>query len=166
MVVLYTVCGGRSVSREKRKDKVVSRKDAQEFGAMAEQRVMGRLSSLGYVVSPASPNAPYDFVVNGSIRVEVKASRFHPFGNSRGRYQWDFHNQADVLVVLLVADSVPVYLVMPCWGICRGNMAICQKNPFEYMGKWAFWVERWDVLENALWDMPAGWQIPLFGSCS
>jgi hypothetical protein len=121
-----------------------------------ERHVYEALRALGYDVCRQGHNSRFDILVDGRLRVEVKASRWHANG-TRGRYQALFHNRADVVVFCPVNGKVHHFLIPS--GELSGptNLAIWSHDPARYGGQWATWFERWDTIAAALEGLGPRW---------
>jgi hypothetical protein len=103
----------------------------------AERIVADRLLDLGYSVKRTSPGSRYDLLIEGCCRVEVKAATWG------GRYEWHYHNRADVLI-LAAKNGSWHFFVLPV-GVLAGrrNLAIWSENPARYGGQWATFLDGW-----------------------
>ena len=101
-----------------------------------------RLAELRLWWSPTRPNARFDLLVEGCLRVEVKASRWV----APGRYQACLHNVADV-VVWGCRNGRWHWFVIPVEQLGdRRNVAIWSEDPERYDGLWSPFREAWPRL--------------------
>ena len=125
-----------------------------QFGRDIEDHVYNKLVSLGYAAERQGANHPYDILLNGKLKIEVKGARYHRTRNGKGRYQATYHNDADVLIIVLATGKGARYLVIPCASMPEQNLAIWRKDAEKYTGLWAFYLERWDKIGDLLFDTP------------
>jgi hypothetical protein len=107
------------------------------LAAEAERVVADRLVGLGYHVAHAGGNSRYDLLLDGAVRVEVKAATWG------GRYEWHYHNKADVLI-LAAKNGSWHFFILPV-GVLAGrrNLAVWSENPAAYGGQWAGFLGNW-----------------------
>ena len=115
----------------------------------AEALAAARLALIGYDVRETGPNERFDLLVDGHLRVEVKAStwRRQP-GRTRGRFQANIHNRAD-LVLWLCRNGRDHWFVIPASEAGR-TLTIRHPRPDLYAGKYAVYREAWANLEAML----------------
>jgi hypothetical protein len=129
----------------------------RELAGEAERAVADQLIALGYSVRPTSTGSRYDLLVEGCCRVEVKAATWG------GRYEWHYHNKADV-VILAAKNGRWHFFVLPVAALAgRRNLAVWSENPTDYGGQWADFLEAWSmvkpIVERVQRDV--GGQLPL-----
>jgi len=122
--------------------------DRFEFGRLAEQKVAYELHKRGHEVAFQGYRAPFDLLVDGRLRVEVKASRWHQQrgGRRRYRYQANIRNEADVVVFCCVNGDFH-FFVIPAVAVGeRRHLCVRRYDPGEYEGQWSEWLGAWDVV--------------------
>lgn len=152
--------------KEKKKyDRVWPRGDKApphlSFAAGAVERVKARLEEMGYAVEPSKGNAHWDLLVEGCLRLEVKASEWklqeHPEPGRRrprGRYQANIRKkqagQVD-LVVFMAVNGADHHFVIPRPELRgRRNLTIRCYDPAHYTGNLAGFYEAWERVGPAL----------------
>lgn len=115
-----------------------------EFAQVAERKVGYQLYRQGHQIELQSYHSSFDLLVDGTIRVEVKASRWN---DVRRRYQANVRNSAD-FVVFCAVNGTFHFFVIPGKEIgSRQNIAIFSHDPAEYGGKWARFLDAWDLIK-------------------
>lgn len=114
----------------------------------AEREAAVRLLLEGHQVERMEAyHARFDLLIDGVLRVEVKAARWAAVPSGGGRYQAHFHNRAD-LVLFLCAD-VGRWFVIPVEALAgRRNLAIWSYDPAKYGGQWAPYLDAWGQLAD------------------
>lgn len=113
---------------------VTNRSDPRRWLANeVERHVAGELCTLGYHVQRRGHNARYDLLVDGVLKVEVKAARWHANG-ARGRYQAHYHNRGDILIFCPVNGKVHHFLIPSAAMPGTVNLAIWSHEPADYGG--------------------------------
>lgn len=91
-----------------------------------------------------------DLLIDGLLRVEVKASLFTKHKHSTGRYQFNTRQHPDVYVLVCIGSGGHTF-VIPGRAIGdRTNIAIWSKDPLQYNGAWRRYLNRWDVVQQEL----------------
>jgi hypothetical protein len=94
------------------------RKDSDsDFGWSGEQAAADILDGLGYkIIKPIGVRSPYDLIIDGCLRIDVKTANFADYGACRGWfYRMGKHIQSDV-VMLYQADTQDCYYIP--WFVC------------------------------------------------
>ena len=116
-----------------------------ELAREAEGLAAARLRSLGYGGEKTAHRAPYDFLVNGCLRVEVKVSNWRQQpGRRGGRYQANIHNSAD-LVIFLARGGTDTWFVMPM-AIAGRSVTIRDYRADRTAGKYAPYLGAWGLV--------------------
>ena len=107
------------------------RRSDSDTGWLGEEKYASLLINLGYEVQPrASVKSPYDLVVGGVLRVDVKSASFVSYGRGGGwYYRIGKYVQSD-LVVLFQLDTSDFYCI-PWWECSISNVTISKNG-----GKW------------------------------
>jgi hypothetical protein len=125
-----------------------------------EVEVKERLIDLGYIVTGTRHKEHFDLLVNG-VRVEVKAAMWD--GKRYGAALRE--SDADILILgCLGADLA--FFVVP-FDQVRGlsYVKITSHNPGDYQGRFATFLEAWDVVSAMVQAGVNTWQLPLIGRC-
>lgn len=112
-----------------------------DFGWSGERRCMELLQINGFVVEKADRlRAPFDILINGCIRVDVKTANYAEYGVCRGWfYRIGKHAQSD-FVLLLQLDTDTLYCLP--WQVCpttnitisrEGGIYVKFKNNFDLL---------------------------------
>lgn len=116
-----------------------------ELAREAEGLAAARLRSLGYAVELTGHQARYDLLVNGCLRVEVKASNWRQQAGRRGgRYQANIHNSAD-LVLFLARGGRDTWFVMPL-SVAGRSITIRDYRADRTAGKYAPYLAAWGLV--------------------
>jgi len=77
------------------------------FGQHWEEYVAGCLRALGFDVAAQTTKAPFDLLVDGLVRVNVKSARWHEYGPCRGHFFGigDTWKMCDVFALVRVQDN-------------------------------------------------------------
>lgn len=141
------------IARYAARPAVDARADNHALAGEIEAWVAGRLEALGYGVRFTSHKAAFDLLVEGCLRVEVKASRWLPQGN-RWRYQFNLRasqRKAEVVIAVAVNSRGRYPFVVPAAAVGdRRSMTIRTFDPVYYTGIWAEWLGAWSALGPAL----------------
>jgi hypothetical protein len=118
----------------------------QEIGDMGEALFKTEIRKRFGLQAQATPHShPFDFIVSEK-KVEVKTSTYSDNGyqaNLRGHNDQDF----DVLVIILLSDDPPIWLVIPAKKITQTKITIRNK---QAEGKFSSYRGSWSVLEQAI----------------
>lgn len=97
-----------------------------DTGWQGEREVAEKLKRLGHeVTKPSGVKSPYDLLVDGAVRVDVKAANYAEYGPCRGWfYRIGKHVQADV-IILHQLDRQGDY-VFHWWEVTTTNMTIAR----------------------------------------
>ncbi len=118
----------------------------------AEALVSARLGIMGYQARTTSHKSRVDVIVEESLRIEVKASLWHPEPGRRGRYQCNLHQGAAAdLVVILLRNGQDHWFVVPT-SILAGQKALTIRTwcPAHYSGKFSQFRDAWHLIGPAL----------------
>lgn len=95
-----------------------------DIGWGGEKECKTILEDMGFIAEPTGlVRAPYDILVNGCVRIDVKTAGYKEYGPSKGWfYRNGKHTSADVLM-LFQSDTKEVYYLP--WSVCPvGNITI------------------------------------------
>ncbi|MCB9080023.1 MAG: hypothetical protein H6631_20655 [Anaerolineaceae bacterium] len=133
------------------------RADNHALAREVEGWIAGELEALGHVVRFTTHKAAYDLLIDGRLRIEVKASRWLPDsdpGRERWRYQANIRTRqktADVVIFVAVNSRGRWPFIMPAEAVGnRRSITIRTFDPTYYAGRWSKWLLAWDVLGPAL----------------
>lgn len=120
---------------------LASSKDAHspEFGERWEEYVTAVLRTHHYAAEPQRRHAPFDILVGGNLRVDVKASRYHDYGAVRGFTFWlgKCWQKCDVFALVKVDGPTPAILWVPSSEAQQQTITLTGKhrlNAFTSMG--------------------------------
>lgn len=117
-----------------------------ELAARVETLVAARLRWLGYTVEMTSHKCPYDALLNGRIRVEIKGARW-----DGRRYGVRIHNHDTDFLVLFIVGKHPAFYVIPADELAGIRyLKITSQDPAAYRGRWARYREAWQSLTARL----------------
>lgn len=92
-----------------------TKKSETLFGHEWEAYIHGLLVATGYASERQSTKAPFDILVDGRVRLNVKAARWHAYGPCRGFFfgigkTWQ---RCDAFALVKVSDGPPEVLWVP-----------------------------------------------------
>lgn len=122
------------------------------LGREAEALVAGKLAAMGYQVTATSYHSTCDLIVNGALKVEIKAATWSQDG-SRGRYQARLHKrqEADLVVLMTRSGWGDSFFVIPCEELDgQRSVTIRCYNPSSYSGRFSQYFEAWGLVGPAL----------------
>jgi hypothetical protein len=109
---------------------------------LVERDVAAHIWQMGYSARWMPHNSRFDLLVDGCLRIEVKAATWTP----PGRYQAQLHNLADV-IVFCCANGRYHYFVIPVNEVgARSHLAVWSYAPEDYAGQWRPYLENWALL--------------------
>lgn len=137
----------------------------RELAIHAESLVFSRLRDRGYSVERSAENESYDALVNGVLRLEVKAARWYSCeARHGGRYQANLHrNGFDVLVLVCFDSSGELFYFVFRREDLAGKQvfAVTSRDCSRYRGKWARFLDGWGVLDEELTALGLPFQLSL-----
>lgn len=119
-----------------------------ELAREAERLAAQRLRAMGYAVETTGHRSSYDLLIDGALRIEVKASLWAVSGG-RGRYQANVRNRADLVLFLCRSGRGDVWFVLPASAAGR-SVTIRTFDSRRYTGKYAQFRDRWGLVAEAL----------------
>jgi len=139
---------------------IEARADNHKLAREVENAVAAKLQTLGYQVATTGHTAHHDLVVNGALKIEVKASLWRQDTDpqrDRGRYQFNIRpkqaggqNGAD-LVILVARNGQDHHFIIPAAQLGRRrSVTIREQCPDRYAGQWASYRENWQLIGPAL----------------
>jgi hypothetical protein len=108
------------------------------------------LELQGYTVQVNGHNDHADLIVNGILRVEIKASLWTSHKTRAGRYQFNTRQRPDVYLLYCLGHNRTVFIIPGDAIGDRANLAIWSKDPWRYKGQWAKYRHAWDIIEQEL----------------
>jgi len=135
---------------------------APNLAREAERRVAARLEAMGYAAWPMGHNCRHDLEIDQGCRVEVKAATWRDIGDRRGgRYQFHFHNRADLLILCAINGSWHFY-VLPVEALAgRRNVSVWCYEPERSSGWLRPYLEAWTLVSEIV-NAERTYQLPLF----
>lgn len=126
--------------------------DRKALGRRVERLAAELVADRGWPVCLTGDQRHWDLWAGGA-KVEVKAARWYPAPSGGGRYQVMIRNgQADLFLVACVGDDEQVWawFVIPARAVgARRNIAVTSPDPRAYQGRWARYLERWELVDEA-----------------
>jgi hypothetical protein len=114
-----------------------------DTGWAGEGEAMEKLAELGFTVSVRDGiKSPFDLLISGIVRVDVKSARFHAYGCSRGWfYRLGKYPQADLIMLWRLDEKD--FFALP-WFVCPpSNITITPTG-----GKYAAFHNNVDVIHR------------------
>jgi hypothetical protein len=115
-----------------------------DFGWLGEEAVAADLRREGHLVERSQKiKAPYDLLVDGCVRIDVKTANHAAYAGSTGVCAGWFYRIAKIpscdLVALHQADAGGIYFIP--WEVCpRTNITITKD------GKYSAYLNRFDIV--------------------
>lgn len=109
------------------------------LGQSTESRIADELRAFGRDVQRQSSGAPYDLLVDGRVRVNVKSARWREYGACRGYFFGigDTWRRCDVLALVGIGGPAPRTLWVPSSEARQQTITLTLKhrlNKFSGMG--------------------------------
>ncbi len=100
------------------------------FGNVWEDFVEGYLKAHGREVQRQTTRAPFDLLVDGHVRVNVKSARWHEYGPCKGFFFGlsDTWNRCDVFALVKVQDNVQELLWVPSREAQQQTITLTKKH--------------------------------------
>lgn len=118
--------------------------------SVTEISVITLLEDAGYDVECMGDRYPCDLIINGTLRVEIKGALWTKHKHSKGRYQFNTRQDAD-LYILGCMTHAPRYFVVPGHVIAgKTNVAIWSEYPSKYVGRWTQYCDAWHIIDEEL----------------
>ena len=113
-------------------------------GLSGELKVKDKLEELGYKVEKMSIKHPYDLLVNGNIKIDVKTARKYNSGKEWSSYSFNlekYNPTCDIYVFICVEDEK--YLIIPSKFLKQTQLCITDKK-----SKYDIYKDRWDYIDK------------------
>lgn len=110
-----------------------------KVGVQAENDISAELIRLGYEVEPTSTKHPYDLLVNGCVKIDVKAANTCVIGGySAHSYRLAKKQQTCDFYIFRELDTGVTYIVPAhiCYGQVQVTMGINNTKFFPYKEAW------------------------------
>lgn len=125
-----------------------------EFGDEITAKIAGKLEEMGYIVETTSHKAHHDLLVNGRLRIEVKAAlwtRDRQGDQRRGRYQANLRKNRADLYIFVARNGRDHAFIIPAEAVAgQRSLTIRTNNPRHYTGRLARYYEAWGLVGEAL----------------
>lgn len=132
---------------------------AHKRGHKYEILTAARLTDLGYqvVLHDDTSDREHDLIVNG-LAVEVKGSKPYPVTGIRHRLGFGFAikringdaTTCDIMVLMCLVDPLALFIIPRVDLNGAHFIAIPNQDPREYKGKWSSYLDRFDLLDQAI----------------
>lgn len=127
----------------------------RRIGQKCEERVEEKLESLGYTVEKMAPNAPFDLLVDGEIKIDVKYASTKPnppsksaLNNTQYQFKVEGHGEKDLDFFVFVAEDD--MFVVPHSAVPRQMKYVCFVWPTDRpeIGKYQKYKDKWELLDE------------------
>jgi len=126
---------------------VEKRKQTHRLAQAAQGRILGKIQRLGYTAYLTTHKAPFDAWIAG-CKAEFKASNWQTKGR---RYQAHIKNHQADIVIFDAINGMDHYFIIPMAAVApRKTIEITRFHVSQYQGQWAQYLERWDILQQAV----------------
>lgn len=117
-------------------------------GKNHESLFASELSNKGFLVEKMSQNFPYDLLVDGAVKIDVKASHVY-YGPSGGFYSFNLEKPfptCDIYALRLLDnnDMIKRTLIVPSKDVATNT----QINVGIVNSKYERYAERWDIIKK------------------
>jgi len=117
------------------------------IGEYGENLIKDFLQDQDYKVEKMSSKHPYDLLVDGTIKIDVKTSNIFKSSSGWSSYSFNLEKSnptCDVYVFICVEDKIPVKtLVIPSKFLNQTQLCITNKE-----SKYDIYKDRWDYIEQ------------------
>lgn len=118
------------------------------FGVMFENLAEEQMIAMGYVVEKTTQNHPYDLLINGSIKIDVKVSKLYK-GAQGNFYSYNLEKRmatCDIYILYMVNDDDKVIdrLVIPSKFVMKNT----QISIGEINSKYRYYSEKWEYIDK------------------
>lgn len=141
------------------------------FAHLFERLLAESLRRQGYQVELTPNNHPFDLWLGRgrqTIRVEIKAANpYYTQAIRTWRYQAAIRNrQTDLLIFVCLFDFDQVHhFIIPKAALGRHrNITITSRDPRDYRGQWAPYLDAWQFIDETLAAVPARPPQPSIGA--
>lgn len=136
--------------------------NSQYLGYLGELYAAGELVMRGATVARGGKGSDQaDLVLHGVLPVEIKTARPTMYRKDLKRNGYQFcleregHSEMRGEFLILVCWEMPPVdldvFIIPTFAInSQGKITIPQENPKNYQGKWAKWLNRWDLITGSV----------------
>lgn len=125
--------------------------DQHQLARQVERLVARLAADWGYRSWFTPHKSPFDIWIE-NVRVEVKASNWQ----QAGRYQARIRNhQADLIIFDAINGSDHFFIIPMAMVIPRQTVEVTRYDVSEYSGRWAVFLEAWNVLHQAIENAPS-----------
>jgi len=123
---------------------------AKMVQTIAEDTAIDLLRQAGYQVYCNPNHGTIDITVNGTLQIEIKGALWTKHKHSKGRYQFNTRQDADVYI-LCCFGALNRFFVVPGRVIGkRANIAIWSEFPSRYVGRWSEYCDAWHIIDKEL----------------
>jgi len=123
-----------------------------EHGYRQELKVIGIIRQRGYTAEDTPVKFPYDVLVNGMVKIDVKCARI---SKVREHDTYAFHISKDMptcdlyfICCLDDADAIKMLYIIPAHKI-RGQVQLVMSGS-QVSKKYAKYLNRWDLLDKCI----------------
>lgn len=119
------------------------------FGKSYESQIMEKLICMGHEVEKMPQNFPYDLLVDGALKIDVKASSLYR-GKNGNFYSYNLEKPyatCDIYILMLIKNyEVKDILVVPS----KFVMTNTQISVGEFKSKYYKYSQKWDYMDEYL----------------
>jgi hypothetical protein len=112
--------------------------------------VTAHLVAMGYTVETTSHKAHFDLLVNGTLRIEVKAANWtqRACKPQYGRYKANLRKNRADLFIMACNDGCWRFFIIPSAEIRSRSLEITSYDVSRYTGQYAPFLERWGLIDQ------------------
>lgn len=123
---------------------------ARMVQTIAEDTVIELLQDAGYDVHCHPSTSPYDITINGTLKAEIKGALWTKHKHSKGRYQFNTHQDPDVFILVCFGARTRFFIVPGRIVSERSTVAIWSEYPSKYVGRWTEYCDAWHIIDKEL----------------
>lgn len=126
---------------------LAARQQTHRLAQVAQERIIRKLERMGYTAYTTTHKAPFDAWIAG-CKAEFKVSNWQ---DKAGRYQAHIKNHQADIVIFDAINGTDHYFIIPMAAITpRKTIEITRYHVNHYQGRWSPYLERWDILRQAI----------------
>ncbi|MZQ74920.1 MAG: hypothetical protein GT589_02035 [Peptoclostridium sp.] len=131
------------------------KKSETQLGVRYELKAKDMLESLGYAVEKMSTRHPYDLLVNGAVKVDVKVAKPYEYEKAKFFHSFNLENMyhsCDIFMAFAVSHSEAIekILIIPSKDLKVKQLSIGSNSRYDkYMNRWDYF-EKYSKFMNGL----------------
>jgi hypothetical protein len=125
--------------------------ERHQMAQQVEDKAIEQITPFGWPVSRTTHKCKFDLWV-GDARVEIKGSNWR---ENKGCYQANIRNHAADVLIFDAVNGTDHFFIIPMAEVApRRTVEITSYDVNAYTGQWAVYLDRWDLLAQAVAQAP------------